>query len=91
MNLGWIFPAALFALFGTLAGLGYFAALRINVGLYLKGSGLAAPLALHGLRIALLGGALFLAARFGATALMASLAGIAAAKAIAIRAAWRSP
>ena len=77
--------AAAFAGAGLMLGLAYFAALWRTVTLLVDGSPWFAPVALTVVRI---GGAVLLlgvAVRFGAPDLMAALAGITAARLLAVR------
>jgi hypothetical protein len=73
------------ALAGLLFGLGYFALLRRSVGLLLEPGkrGLGVALTLGRLAVAAL--LLYLAARLGAAALLAALAGFVAARFVALR------
>jgi F1F0 ATPase subunit 2 len=72
-------------LFGAMGlGLGavYFGGLLWNVRLFLAGRGAALPIALLTLRLALAAGALWLAARHGAPALLSAFAGFLVMRAI---------
>jgi F1F0 ATPase subunit 2 len=82
--------AALMAVAGTALGLAYFACLRRTVDLFASGAGWARPVLLTLLRIAGAAGALALAARFGAPALLAAFLGFLLARAIALKGARRA-
>ena len=76
---------AVFALFGLLLGAMHFSALAWNVRLLTHGRRLAPAFALPLLRLALVGGGFAFAASHGAGALLACLAGLLAARAMALR------
>jgi hypothetical protein len=72
------------ALFGFLAGLVNFAILRGDVRRWLSGGPMARFLVGQCARLALLTAIFFLAARFGALALLAALAGLLAARTVMV-------
>ncbi len=84
-------PSAAAALVaGLVPGLGYFAALRRTVSLFVSGAGWAAPVALAVFRLAGAGCGLALAAWFGAPILLAAALGFLAARSLALRSAGRT-
>ena len=70
---------------GALAGLVYFRALWWNVRLFVAGGHAAAAVALLAGRLAVVGGLLLVAALHGAPTLLATAAGVLAARAAALR------
>lgn len=80
-----LLEAALFAALGLAAGLAFFTALRLNVGLYVSGGSVLLPAAFHVGRMAALAVALLLVVQCGAVALLAALAGLLVARAIVLR------
>lgn len=82
---------AAFAAIGAAFGLAYFAALRVNARLYLAGTGLGPPFALHVARLAAAALLFWVSARQGAAPLLAALAGFLVARLIAVRPARRLP
>lgn len=87
---GFVLMLAAFALFGTALGVVHFAALGWNVHLLLHERRLAPAVMLPLLRIAVVGGGLAVASLYGAGALLACLAGVLAARAMALRIAGAS-
>ena len=81
--------AAAAAIAGFAFGLAYFAALRRSVALFCAGRGWRAPAGMTLARIALAALALGAAARLGAVPLLGVFAGFLAARAFALRRAWR--
>jgi hypothetical protein len=67
-------------LVGAALGLAHLALLRLNVRLYLRGTGVLVPYALHLARALSLAAAFVLIAPLGATALLLALAGFTAAR-----------
>jgi F1F0 ATPase subunit 2 len=76
-----------YAVVGLAAGLAYFAALRVNVRLYVDGSARWRPMILHGVRIAAAVALFWVLATRGAAPLVAGLAGFVTARFIAQR--WK--
>jgi F1F0 ATPase subunit 2 len=76
-----------YAVVGLATGLAYFAALRVNVRLYLDGDARWRPVILHGVRIAAAVALFWLLATQGAAPLVAGLAGFVTARFIARR--WK--
>lgn len=74
-----------YAVVGLAAGFAYFAALRINVRLYLDGSAPWRPLILHGIRIAAAVALFWVLATQGAASVLAGLVGFLTARFIAQR------
>lgn len=74
-----------FAVFGAVLGGVHFAALAWNVRVLLYGQGLAPAVALPLFRLAVAAGGLAFASHYGAGAVLACLAGILAARAMALR------
>jgi F1F0 ATPase subunit 2 len=72
-----------YAVVGLAAGLAYFAALRVNVRLYVDGSARWRPMILHGVRIAAAVALFWVLATRGAAPLMAGLVGFVTARFIA--------
>jgi hypothetical protein len=65
---------------GIVLGALHFAALRRNVGAYVKGGLRARTVALHAARLVLIGFAFFLLARHGGVLVLAALAGFTVAR-----------
>lgn len=80
-----LLEAALFGTLGLAGGLAFFAALRLNVGLYVSGGSLLLPAALHLGRMVALAAGLLLVVQYGAVALFAALAGLLIARGIMLR------
>jgi F1F0 ATPase subunit 2 len=79
-------PALLgFFVVGMLAGAVHVALLRRNTQMYLHSSGVGKAVALQMLRLALLGGVLWVLAEHGAPALLAGAAGVLAARQLILR------
>lgn len=70
--------AATWAAAGVALGVAHLALLRLDVELWLRRRGWAAPVGLHVLRLAAVAGAFLLLARRGALPLLAALAGFGA-------------
>ena len=79
------FPATAMAAIGFAFGRAYFAALRRSVELLAMRRGAFVPAALTLARVALATTVFLIAARLGATALLAMLAGFLAARTVAVR------
>ena len=82
---------AAFILLGGIAGAGFFLSLRRIVNRYLQGGPAWRPAVLQALRLLLLGGLFWLAARHGAAALLSMLGGFVLARLAVVRPAPRTP
>jgi N-ATPase, AtpR subunit len=76
---------AVFAVIGLVAGVLYFALLRWNTALYVRGDGIATAAALQIARMAGIAGLLALAVQWGALALLLTAIGLLAARPIVVR------
>ncbi len=77
--------AAIFLSLGFTAGTLFFALLRWNTSLYLRGGTLAFAVALQGVRVASLGGLLVLTALHGALPLLLTALGLLIARPVVLR------
>lgn len=81
----------LFAGLGLAAGLAYFRALNANVRLYVEGGGTWRAALVHGLRFAAAAALFWLAAQWGAGALLAALGGFLGGRFLTLRPVLRDP
>jgi hypothetical protein len=77
--------AAIFLTFGFTAGMLFFALLRWNTSLYMRGGSVALALALQTARITAVGGLLILTALYGALPLLLTALGLVIARPVALR------
>jgi hypothetical protein len=76
---------AVFAIVGLLFGLLYFALLRWNTALYVRGGGIAAAAGLQIARMAAIAALLVLTVQWGALALLLTALGLLAARPVVLR------
>ena len=77
--------AVFFLAFGFTAGALFFALLRWNTWLYMRGGSLALPIALQAVRVAAVGGLLVLTALHGALPLLLTALGLLIARPVVLR------
>jgi F1F0 ATPase subunit 2 len=78
-------PMAIFAGLGLALGIAFFAALRLNVRLYIGRRRPMPAILLHLARLGGLAAALILAAQHGAAAILGALAGVLLARSVSLR------
>jgi len=80
-----LLAAAIFLVIGFTAGTLFFALLRWNTSLYIRGGSLAFAVALQGVRFAAVGGLLVLTALHGALPLLLTALGLLIARPVVLR------